>query len=52
MATRIGVHPTAPIDIKNPATLRGMVLGIIVHENGGNPYSAAVIDEGVRRALA
>jgi hypothetical protein len=29
-----------------------MVLGIIVHENGGNPYSAAVIDEGVRRALA
>ncbi len=52
VATRIGVHPTAPIDIKNPATLRGMVVGIIVHENGGNPYSAAVIDEGVRRALA
>ncbi|WP_434771285.1 structural protein P5 [Pseudomonas entomophila] len=52
VATRIGVHTTAPIDIKNPATLRGMVVGIIVHENGGNPYSPAVIDEGVRRALA
>jgi len=29
-----------------------MVVGIIVHESGGNPYSAAVIDEGVRHALA
>jgi hypothetical protein len=29
-----------------------MVVGIIVHENGGNPYSTAVIDEGVRHALA
>ena len=32
--------------------LRGMVLSIIVHENGGNPYPDQVIDEGVRRALA
>ena len=52
VAMRIGVHPTAIIDIKSPATLRGMVAGIIAYENGSNPYSAAVIDEGVRRALA
>jgi len=52
VATRIGVHPTTPINITNPAPLRGMVVGIIVHENGGNPYSTAVIDEGVRHALA
>ena len=52
VATRIGVHPADTIDIKNPATLRGMVLGIIIHENGGNPYPPAIIDEGVRRALA
>jgi len=52
VARRIGVQPEDPINIKDPATLRGMVLGIIIHENGGNPYPAAVIDEGVRRALA
>ncbi|MBA1200439.1 structural protein P5 [Pseudomonas capeferrum] len=51
VARRVGVQPTDPINIKDPATLRGMVLGIIIHENGGNPYSATVIDEGVRRAL-
>ncbi|MFV3337930.1 structural protein P5 [Pseudomonas sp. 43(2021)] len=52
VAKRLGVRPADPINIKDPATLRGMVLGIIVHENGGNPYSDQVIDEGVRRALA
>ncbi|PNG87541.1 structural protein P5 [Pseudomonas putida] len=52
VAKRLGVRPTDPINIKDPATLRGMVLGIIAHENGGNPYSDQVIDEGVRRALA
>ena len=52
VAKRLGVRPTDTINIKDPATLRGMVLGIIVHENGGNPYKEQVIDEGVRRALA
>ncbi|MDF2793568.1 MAG: structural protein [Pseudomonas orientalis] len=52
VAKRLGVKPTDPISIKDPAALRGMVLSIIIHENGGNPYRAEVIDEGVRRALA
>ncbi|OUM34490.1 structural protein P5 [Pseudomonas putida] len=52
VAKRLGVKPTDPINIKDPATLRGMVLSIIIHENGGNPYPSAIIDEGVRRALA
>ena len=52
VAKRLGVKPTDPISIKDPATLRAMVLSIIIHENGSNPYKAAVIDEGVRRALA
>ncbi|TRZ62241.1 structural protein P5 [Pseudomonas alloputida] len=52
VAKRLGVRTTDPINIKDPATLRGMVLGIIIHENGGNPYPDAIIDEGVRRALA
>ncbi|MBS6039761.1 structural protein P5 [Pseudomonas sp.] len=52
VAKRVGVKPTDPINIKDPATLRGMVLSIIIHENGDNPYPSAIIDEGVRRALA
>ncbi|MBF8674800.1 structural protein P5 [Pseudomonas fulva] len=52
VSTRIGVRPTDVINIKDPAVLRGMVVGIIVHENGGNPYPSALIDEGIRRALA
>ncbi|CAI3803607.1 structural protein [Pseudomonas putida LF54] len=52
VARRLGVRTIDPINIKDPATLRGMVVSIIIHENGGNPYAAAIIDEGVRRALA
>lgn len=52
VAKRLGVRTTAPINIKDPATLRVFVESIIIHENGGNPYKATVIDEGVRRALA
>ena len=52
VAKRIGVRATDPINITDPATLKGMVVSIIIHENGGNPYPTAIIDEGVRRALA
>lgn len=52
VAKRLGVGIADPINIKDPATLRGMVVSIIIHENGGNPYPQAIIDEGVRRALA
>ena len=52
VAKRLGVRATDPINIKDQATLRGMVLSIIIHENGGNPYPDAIINEGVRRALA
>jgi len=52
VAKRLGVHPTDPINIKEPTTLRVFVESIIIHENGGNPYKDQVISEGVRRALA
>lgn len=52
VAKRLGVGITDPIDIRKPATLKGMVISIIIHENGGNPYQPEIIDEGVRRALA
>lgn len=48
----LGVSPTSVIDIKNPAVMKSLVTSIIVHENGSNPYTDAVISEGVRRALA
>ncbi|ALI04367.1 structural protein P5 [Pseudomonas sp. FW306-02-F02-AA] len=51
IAKRLGVQPNDVIDIKNPATLRSVMLGIIVHENGRNPYPDAVFEEGLRRAL-
>ena len=52
VAKRLGVGIADPINIKNLATLRGMVISIIIHENGSNPYAPAIVDEGVRRALA
>lgn len=52
VAKRIGVRIDDQINIKDTVILRGMVVSIIIHENGGNPYSPDVIDEGVRRALA
>lgn len=49
---RIGSKPGAKIQLTDPDVLKGFVIAIIAHENGGNPYSDAVINEGVRRALA
>ncbi|MBF8765322.1 structural protein P5 [Pseudomonas putida] len=52
IAKRLGVGQRDSIDISKPQILRELVLGIIVHENGSNPYPSALIDEGIRRALA
>lgn len=51
VADAAGVTPNAPINIRTPSILLGVVTAIIKHENGGNPYAPAVIAEGVRRAL-
>lgn len=51
IAQRLGVSVRDSIDISEPQVLREAVVGIIVHENGSNPYKAEVIDEGIRRAL-
>ncbi|WP_437883222.1 structural protein P5 [Pseudomonas sp. LRF_L74] len=50
-ARALGVGACEVIDVRRPAVLRGLVVAIIRHENGGVPYDGAVIDEGVRRAL-
>lgn len=52
VASGLGVRPDQVLQINNPTTLKGLVMGIIKHENGGVPYADNVITEGVRRALA
>lgn len=50
VAKQMGVHPDQMINFKDYDTIRGLVVGIIAHENGGYAYPAAVVDEGLRRA--
>lgn len=51
VARALGVEPESVIDVRRPQVLRALVVEIIKHENGRQPYADAVIDEGVRRAL-
>lgn len=51
VAAGVGVPPNQAIDLKNAQVLTAVATGIIKHENGYVPYSAAVIAEGIRRAL-
>jgi len=52
VAKALGVRPNAVIDVRQRPVLRALVVEIITHENGRQPYADAVIDEGVQRALA
>src|SRR3546814_19078668 len=38
------------VDVKNYSIMRGLVIGIIKHENGIQPSTDAQIDEGLRLA--
>ncbi len=50
-ARKLGCDPdTDHLDLHTHAHLRPLVEAIITHELGGNPYPAAVIDEGLRLA--
>jgi len=49
VAAAAGIAPTDPVtDNELPA----VVAAIIKHENGSNPYSAEVLDEGIKKAYA
>ena len=50
VARATGFAPDQRLDLHTHAHLRPLVMAIIVHELGGNPYPAAVLDEGLRRA--
>lgn len=50
VAKAAGVNVGDAVDFHSYAILRAVVPAIIRQENGQQPYSAAVIDEGLRRA--
>jgi hypothetical protein len=52
VAGKLGVGITEAIDIREPATLFKLVVAVITHENGSNPYPPAMIAEGIRRATS
>ena len=45
-----GFQPAQPLDLHDYATMRALVLAIIRHENGQQPYPDAVIDKGLAMA--
>ena len=52
VAKKLNVSPFDSINLDNHETLKQLVNAVIKHENGINPYTEAVIDEGVKMALA
>lgn len=50
VSRRIGVAPDEPVNVREHAVMRELVLAIIRHENGIQPYSSAVIDRGLELA--
>ena len=51
VANALGVSPDAQIDLRDPATLEKLTTAVIAFENGGSPYDASVIKNGVNAAL-
>lgn len=51
IAKRLGVGVKDSIDVSDPKVLKELVIGIIQHENGQNPYDDATVSEGIRLAL-
>ena len=47
VAERLNVAPDEPVDLHDYNVLRGLVVAIIAHENGIQPYSDAQIDAGL-----
>lgn len=51
VARATGLDPNARIDISNPDILRRLTHGVIVAENGSNPYSPDQLSTAVTRAV-
>lgn len=50
VAGTLNVDPDVPIDVDSVAVMLPLVKAIIMHENGEQPYSDAVLLEGLRMA--
>ena len=50
VASAAGVGPDDEIDVDTAAVMTALVKGIIMHENGEQPYTDAQINEGIRLA--
>ncbi len=50
IANRCNVGPDDVVDVDQPDVMRELVAAIIRHENGQQPYSRAVLDNGLRLA--
>jgi hypothetical protein len=44
----VGCQPDDHLDLQVYVIMRGLVVGIIQHENGKQPYSEALIEEGIK----
>lgn len=51
VAVACGVDKDEPINLRNRELLKSMVVSIIRHENGSQPYSDPIIEAGISRAL-
>jgi len=49
VSNALGVHPDGPLDMKT--VMPDLVAAIIKHENGTQPYSVAMIKDGIGRAV-
>lgn len=47
VSSAVGVSPTAKLDLHTAAHLKPVVMAIIKHENGSNPYTDAQIDRAL-----
>ncbi|PZQ87294.1 MAG: structural protein [Leifsonia xyli] len=50
VAAKLGVSANTPIDVFNTATMLPLLKAIIMHENGQQPYTDAVITSGINLA--
>ena len=50
LARKTGLNPNETINLSDPATMKSLVTAMIEHENGMNPYSDDVINQGLQMA--
>ena len=50
VAEEVGADPREILDFNEYSVMRGLVTGIIAHENKGHRYPEPVLEEGLRRA--